>query len=628
LLQSDYPDGEKSVKALRWASEGNPFKARYYSYEEKSGMAPVYIWKDELGREIVSETKGRYGNTIRKFIEYNNNGSILRESEPTFEMSPQTWAKTYSYDDYGRTSAITTPVGVTTYSYNGLISTETSPFSTIQKKIFANGLTDYIIQNGKKITYTYHSSGLVKTSTPQGGKVISMEYDIQGNQIKITDPDAGIIQSKYNGFGELVWTKQSVHNASTVITTTNNFNPNGLLRSVTRTNGDSSGTTDSIAYTYDEVKNYRVNSISLGSKNTKSFEYDDLDHIIRTTEVIGDKIFVTKTEYDAFGRERKNIFPSGYTVTNWYDTNGFLTSVTDEKKRTLWMPLQVNAKGQILRENRGGVVTTLGYDNRGFLDSISSPGIIRLAYSFDNKANLNSRCDRLTNQKELFTYDGFNRLTNWNIYRDEIFSKSNSQTYNATTGNIAIRSDLDNLPMSYGQSGHPHLLDSIAGIPSNLSTSNLFVTYTDFKKIQTLTEGSKSYELTYGVDDERRMSLYKVNNAIKLTRYYLGDYEEEVYPNGTIRKIHYLSGGAVLIRNNGVDSLLYGYSDHQGSLIALTDESGNVLERYAYDPWGNRRNPSDWTQKDTRTSFLLNRGYTMHEHLDAFGIINMNALGK
>jgi RHS repeat-associated protein len=154
--------------------------------------------------------------------------------------------------------------------------------------------------------------------------------------------------------------------------------------------------------------------------------------------------------------------------------------------------------------------------------------------------------------------------------------------------------------------------------------ATLQVTYSDFKKIKTLNEGSKFYELTYGVDEERRESVYKINGIPQLTRYYLGDYEEEVTPDGNIRKIHYLSGGAILVSDHGQDSLLHGYADHQGSLIALTDESGNVLERYAYDPWGNRRNPSDWTQKDTRTSFLLNRGYTMHEHLDAFGIINMN----
>ena len=49
-----------------------------------------------------------------------------------------------------------------------------------------------------------------------------------------------------------------------------------------------------------------------------------------------------------------------------------------------------------------------------------------------------------------------------------------------------------------------------------------------------------------------------------------------------------------------------------------------MVQKYAYDPWGARRNPDDWTQKDSRTSWITNRGYTGHEHLDAFGVINMN----
>jgi RHS repeat-associated protein len=59
-------------------------------------------------------------------------------------------------------------------------------------------------------------------------------------------------------------------------------------------------------------------------------------------------------------------------------------------------------------------------------------------------------------------------------------------------------------------------------------------------------------------------------------------------------------------------------------LIALSLPSGTVVERYAYDPWGKRRNPTNWTQTDTRTAFILNRGYTMHEHLPEFNLINMN----
>jgi RHS repeat-associated protein len=138
-----------------------------------------------------------------------------------------------------------------------------------------------------------------------------------------------------------------------------------------------------------------------------------------------------------------------------------------------------------------------------------------------------------------------------------------------------------------------------------------------------LDEGTKHYELTYGVDEERIKSVQTLNNT-SITRYYLGDYEEEINSLGGIRKIHYLSGGAMMVNNSGVETLYYGYSDYQGSLLALTNESGTVLEKYAYDPWGVRRNPDDWSQKDLRTSWITNRGYTGHEHLDAFGIINMN----
>ena len=87
----------------------------------------------------------------------------------------------------------------------------------------------------------------------------------------------------------------------------------------------------------------------------------------------------------------------------------------------------------------------------------------------------------------------------------------------------------------------------------------------------------------------------------------------------------YLSGGAIyIVHNDLIGMFYYGYYDYLGSLIALTNEAGTVVERYAYDPWGKRRNPDDWTQADNRDSRLVNRGYTGHEHIDQFGIINMN----
>ena len=56
----------------------------------------------------------------------------------------------------------------------------------------------------------------------------------------------------------------------------------------------------------------------------------------------------------------------------------------------------------------------------------------------------------------------------------------------------------------------------------------------------------------------------------------------------------------------------------------ITDENGQVLERLSFDPWGRRRNPNTWEYTNTPSNFKYDRGYTGHEHLDDFGLINMN----
>ena len=58
-------------------------------------------------------------------------------------------------------------------------------------------------------------------------------------------------------------------------------------------------------------------------------------------------------------------------------------------------------------------------------------------------------------------------------------------------------------------------------------------------------------------------------------------------------------------------------------MICLADAQG-IVRQYAYDPWGKRRLATDWTKSDDLIHILIDRGYTGHEHLDAFGIINMN----
>jgi len=105
---------------------------------------------------------------------------------------------------------------------------------------------------------------------------------------------------------------------------------------------------------------------------------------------------------------------------------------------------------------------------------------------------------------------------------------------------------------------------------------------------------------------------------------------------GNIREIHYIPGGdgllALYIKVNGVGTMYYVYKDHLGSPYAITDVNGNIAvyngqpQRFSFDPWGNRRNPTDWSFNNmpAPANYLIDRGFTGHEHLDVFCLINMN----
>jgi RHS repeat-associated protein len=294
----------------------------------------------------------------------------------------------------------------------------------------------------------------------------------------------------------------------------------------------------------------------------------------------------------------------------------------------------------VLHTLKGGDITSsYEYYDNGFLKRFSATNIVDMEYVYDGLNNLYSREDKKTFQKEVFGYDDFNRLTNWNVTCNGV-ETAHSLIYDGL--NIQSKSDLldaneNPLTLNYGEPNSlgasntminatpgPHALTSISGEPTNFPANNLSITYTDFKKIKTLTEGNKIYELSYGVDDQRNKSVYKIGSTTIQTRYYVGDYEEEYDQDNKYRKIHYLSGAIYIDNEDKPDSLYYTFSDYQGSVIAITDNEGTVKRRFAYDPWGQRRNPTNWNESDNLVGLIVNRGYTSHEHLDAFGIINMN----
>lgn len=96
---------------------------------------------------------------------------------------------------------------------------------------------------------------------------------------------------------------------------------------------------------------------------------------------------------------------------------------------------------------------------------------------------------------------------------------------------------------------------------------------------------------------------------------YAGDYEK-ITENGITREFYYLDGNTIVVKQNGAFRNFVAFTDNIGNILSVIDEGGSKMFDASYDAWGNQ------TIRQNRIG--LHRGYTGHEMLPEFGIINMN----
>jgi RHS repeat-associated protein len=295
--------------------------------------------------------------------------------------------------------------------------------------------------------------------------------------------------------------------------------------------------------------------------------------------------------------------------------------------------------------NRYGVVDnfTLGnqvnpvisYDQYGFVDGITSTKggtyLQNRSYDFNNitgnltsRMGLNSSGGSVT---ESFTYDDLNRLLTCTAGQDTL-----SVSYDGSGhGNITGKTDVG----TYDYTGGVHNVTSVTE-PTELMQNlpKQFIDYTKSGKVSCITDTLATDEVRelnfiYGPDENRVKTLFTVDDAVVRTKYFaLDQYEKETDSTGNVRELYYISGAdgvvAVLEKKNYQDSIFYIHKDYLGSYEVISNQNGTVKERYNFDPWGRRRNPTDWSYNNVPEEFFLDRGFTGHEHLDKFELINMN----
>lgn len=678
-VQTTYPDGTVETTTRAWSASGEPgvlcvTKTAY-------GRPTTKAWYDALGREVCSAEQRFDGVWMRSFTEYDTRGRVSRKSLPLRDDAHGSYLwNTYGYDSYDRPVSFTEASGKQTrWSYSGTSTTTTKDGMSSTSTTDAAGNVVSVTDGGGTITYALRDDGQPSgvTVTPQGsnqGVVTTFQYDAYGRRTAIIDPSAGTRTDSYTDNADGT---SSIAHTGPNGTVTTSYDRFGRVTSVTRPEFITS-------YTYGTTLNSSSYGKLLSETSTngtkKEYSYDVYGRIVTCKEWENAGRWLEATySYNTDGTLSSVAFTSdrGYITTENYTYAYGTNTGINIPGTTVFSLTEENEIGLPTRVTTGGVGRLYGYTPTGLAASrrmISSGGAViqDFGYTFDSlTGNLTQRTDGRWGSSYEFHYGGMDQLLDGMEY--------------SANGNILQKGgyslEYSDMNDPYKMTGS-HRPGEFGDLPHH---PNLSVGMTSFDRPSTITEGSNVTVFRYGADGNRvSMSAPDTLSGRKMERVYLGGtYERDITgldatggttsDTKTVERL-FLGGSAydapmVLVKAAGVNGGAWTPfnigRNWQGSITHVATAYGTLVEEFAYSPWGEESTPDaldtlsvvdvvDFGDMEPVDGSLIlpeypgegetelnlpeplnsrlglslyvgAHGYTGHEHLWQYGLINCNA---
>ena len=625
-LNTKYPDGRVDTLTLCYGAGLSHNQCQLWE-ERKCAGEPTVRKFYKAGKVQFVASLAMDGKWREQIIDYDAYGRLYRRSQVYQSNASNLANDTYNYDAYGRLTEANEIGGKTTYAYNGLKTTVTSPAGIKVLEYNAAGQLIKSTENGHSVTFEYYPSGLLKKATPQDGGAVTMAYDVAGNRTKLVDPDAGEIEWEYDSYGREIstWQKKVSPNRRTYTT----YDDLGRMASV-------EGAEWQVNYTYDAAGRI-VEEVNHIDESKKSYAYDNYGRVTKCVESIPGKSLTTTYAYaKTYGDATKVTYPSGYAVTNVYDDYGNLTTVKNGET-TIWQWRELDKQGRMTKDAIcGSVVRTCEYDVAGKILSETAykdnVGLMHLTYGYEEDDEEGGalapveRKDQISGNKEQIGYAD-NQIYTLSV-SNRMSGTGGYYTYD-NQGNLTGTYEHRWNRIGYGTDGAtPHQI-SMVGYDSRFAPrgERKLVFNSTLWKAKKVTEAGLTYEYLYGSDKQRFRTQLKRGSKVLRTRYYTPNYELEIDSLAQKREVHYIYGAnglaAIFVKNAGKDSLFAVATDRQGSLMATMHTASGKVERYSYDPFGRRRSADNWLQS-AKGKPRFDRGYCLHEHVPEMDMIDMN----
>ena len=570
LLSTTNPEGETVTQ--EWNEKGKlqsqtngEGERTTYDYDAKGNLTAVFqpngnvlnYFYDQVDR--ISQVSDNIG-TIAKYT-YDGNGNRLTVTDGLDRTM------TYTYDALNRRISEALPSGsTTTYAYdsnsNLLTVTDAKGNATTYTDNALNQQTSHTDALGAKTQFEYDDNGNLTKAIDAKNNATTYTYDALNHNTDIAFANGATLQYGYDELGRVVTSKDRANNQFKYA-----YDALGNLLNKLYPDGSAD------KYSYDGIS--RMLS-AVNNAATVEFTYDKAGRLL--SEMLNGK--VTGYSYDVAVGKRTLTYPSGMKVEEHLNARDLITSILQNGDEVVTMAY--NVAGQKTTQGyANGITTTYGYNENGWLSSITADhDILSLEMDYDDIGNITQRRDLLNaDRTESYGYDVISQLTSFRRGA----TVDNSYQFDLLGNRVKV---LENGVATNYTSNNVNAYTSITGpqafTPTYDENGNLLQDAANKYSYDYNNRLASAGTTTYKYDALGRR-IAKGNT----TYYYLGDQIVEEY-NGTSNLKSYLIGNYIdeVLQVQKGNALYYYVTNHIGSIMAITNTQGAIIEQIEYNTYG------------------------------------------
>jgi RHS repeat-associated protein len=646
------PDGNETRTYFKQCSGSCPNGATVAQVTEhyNSGArtaTPQVSYIDSAGHAVRTLEWGFDGAKIVTDQRYDSLGRLWETDWPRFDGATAYLASRQGYDDLNRiVSIVSNDEGgaqlTARNDYHGFRIVQTNARSQVKTE-WRNAIGQLRQVDDSNIPsrttkFEYEPFGNLAKTTDPSENVITVKYDLLGRKIDLQDPDLGWIHYDVDPLGQ-VWAQTSPKQRNKQKT----YMAYDLLGRMTgryEPDLESHWVYDTATSGIGQLAKATTKTATTQNDYSRSHAYDALGRPTSTTTVLSDGTYTSRLDYDAWGRPITNTYQRNTSTAKVFGTRynayGYMARI-ERGNLVLWQATAQDAAkrptsivlGNGLVQTRSFYPQTSRLQNATLATS-SNAARLQEGYTYDELGNVRQRTQYWDAGGfiEYFTYDTLNRLSTSRVQEQAI------QTFGYdATGNIVSKTGTGTYtyPTQGSSAVRPHAVQTVSSMSGTFvydDNGNLTngggrtVAWTSFDMPSSITKGSASASFVYGPEHQR----VRQDRNDDTTIVYAGAQEVETKSGVPTVKTYWPNGiGVEIDRTAGTTEMSWMHADRLGSIVALTNESGAIREKLAYDVWGKRRSTADnASTPDSLDGQTDNRGFTGHEMLDQLDLVHMN----